>query len=367
MTKFLWQPLLGLILLTLVTLFLPLTHAQASGFFSASVPVASQSVRERDRAAKEGLRQVLVRLSGTVELEQYPQAISALNRASTYVEQFSYEQVRGATGPAVEHLVMTFSPSAVEKLLQSASLPYWPVQRPTTLVWLVVDDITEGKLLVNDANDPVLQGLFSAGQARGLPLLLPLLDLDDQLAISAEKVWNLDQEAVLTASERYGTDTVLIGRYSRTSVGEWWTSWQFFHRGDGHNFDLRGEDGILVGQQALAPLADHLAGLYALKANREAAVQLFVQVSPADNFGTYRKTLDYLHKLPVLTSFNLLAVTEESLLFSFQLNGTFDQLKNTLALDAKLRPQQSGSPDAPWLAVPGGSADQPWRLEWIGR
>lgn len=367
MTKFLWQPLVGLGLLTWLTLFSSLAYAQANGYFSASVPVVSQSTRERERAVKDGLREVLVRISGVADLDQYPQAISALNRANTYLEQFSYERVRGPKGPAVEHLVMAFSPTAVENLLRGTGLPYWPVQRPTTLLWLVEDDVTEGKRLVNDPNDPVVQGLFSAGQKRGLPLLLPLLDLDDQLAINAEQVWNLDQDAVLTASERYSADTVLIGRYSRTSAGKWWTTWQFFHRGDGHNFDLRGEDGVLVGQQALTPLADHLAKLYALKVNREATAQLFVQVNPVNNFGTYRKTLDYLHKLPVITSFNLVAVTNESLLFSFQLNGTFDQLKNTLALDAKLRPKQSGSPDAPWLAVPGGSADQPWQLEWKGR
>jgi len=367
MTKFLWQPLLGLSLLALVTCFSSLTYAQASSFFSASVPVTSQSTRERERAAKEGLREVLVRLSGVTDLEQYPQAVTALSRANTYLEQFSYEQVQGPSGRKAEHLAMAFSSVAVEKLLQGAGLPYWPVQRPTTLVWLVEDEVTEGKRLVNDANDPVLQGLFSASQKRGLPLLLPLLDLDDQLAINAEQVWNLDQQAVLAASERYGADTVLIGRYSRTSVGKWWTSWQFFHRGEGQNFDLRGEDGVLVGQQALTPLADHLAKLYSLKGNREAAAELFVQVGPVDNFGTYRKTLDYLHKLAVVTSFQLVTVTDESLLFSMQLNGTFDQLKNTLALEAKLRPQQTGNPDAPWLAVPGGSADQPWRLEWTGR
>lgn len=341
--------------------------AQTDRYYSASVPVASQSARERERAAGVGLREVLVRISGVEDLDQYPDAVSALSRASSHLEQYSYERVRGATGRMTEHLVMTFSPAAVERILRSAGLPYWPVQRPDALVWLVEDDITEGKRLVNDTGSPILQGLFSASQKRGLPLLLPLLDLEDQLAISAEQVWNLDQETVLAASERYNADTVLIGRYSRTSTGQWWTSWQFFHRGDGRNFDLRGEDGVVVGQQALAPLANYLAGLYALKANPESASRLYVQVSPVNDFGNYRKTLDYLHKLPVVTSYSLLAVTGESLLFSFELNGTFDQLKNALSLDGKMRPQYSGDPNAPWLALPGGSADQPWRLEWIGR
>jgi hypothetical protein len=362
MTNFLWQSLKGWGLPLLAIFFSSLAYAQTSGYFNASVPVVSQSTRERERAAKEGLREVLVRVSGTVNLEQYPQALSALGRAGTYMEQFSYEQVRGTTGPAAEHLVMTFSPPAIEKILQGAGLPYWPVKRPSTLIWLVEDDVTEGKRLVNDRGDPVLQGLFSAGQKRGLPLLLPLLDLDDQLAIKAEQVWNLDQEAVLAASERYGADTVLIGRYSRTSVGQWWSSWQFFHRGDGRNFDLRGENGTLIGQQALAPLADYLAGLYALKANPQGAAQIFVRVNPVENFGTYRKVLDYLQQLPVITSFNLLAVNDQGISLRFQLNGTFEQLNNALALDAKLRPQASSD-----VGASGASADQPWRLEWIGR
>lgn len=371
MTKSLWQRLLGLRALCLLLLsiqLLPPAYAQSADYFSASVPVASQSARERERAAAEGLRAVLVRVSGTTDLEQYPQAVEALKKASSHIEQFHYEQVRNANAPAVEHLVMTFSPGAVERILQRAGLPYWPLQRPSTLVWLVEDDIAEGKRLINDRSGPVMQGLASTGQLRGLPLVMPLLDLEDQLAISAEQVWNLDEEAILAASERYRADTVLVGRYTRTSVGQWWTTWQFFHRGEGRNYDLRGEDGFLVGQQALTPLADYLAGLYALKSNAEGAAQLVVQIRPIDNFGAYRKALDYLQKLAVVISFNLLAVTSDSLLLSLQLNGSQEQLQNTLALDAKLRPAVAqSSPEAPWLAVPNGTPGQPLRLEWIGR
>ncbi len=349
-------------------------HAQPArlgapvNFYSASVPVVSQSVRERERAAAEGLREVLTRVSGTVELDRFPQAAEALAAAASHIEQFQYEQVRKPGTPPAEHLVMTFSATAIERILRTAGLPYWPIQRPDTLVWLVEEDAAEGKRLVNDRNSPVLQGLIETARQRGLPLALPLLDLDDQLAINAELVWNLDEQPILSASERYGADTVLVGRFSESAMGTWSTTWQFFHRGSGGNYDLRGEDAFSLGRQALAPVADFLAGLYALRSRPEGAERLVVQVAPVDSFGAYRKALDYLQKLAVVTSLNLLAVTDQSLLLSLQLNGTLEQLENTLALDAKLRPElRQASLGAPGLSSARGTSAEPLRLEWIGR
>jgi hypothetical protein len=340
--------------------------AQNLSFFSASIPVKAQSASERERAATLGLRQVMVRMSGVTQLDDYPDLPAALSRASRSIEQFHYAQVKDRDGVTQEHLVMTFSTVAVEAALQQAGLPYWPVNRPSILVWLVEDDVAEGKNLINDPSVPVVQGLLEAAQQRGLPLRFPLLDLDDQLAINAEQVWNLNEKAILDASSRYGADTVLLGRYTRTFSGQWWTTWQFFHKGEGRLYDLRNEDAVAVGQQALAPLADHLAEFYALKSNRDAegAAQLYVQVRPVANFGTYRKTLDYLDRLAVVTTLGVAAVTQDSLLLSLQLNGDWNQLLKAISLDNKLRARATQSVE-PWMAA--GGIEQPLQLEWIGR
>lgn len=194
---------------------------------------------------------------------------------------------------------------------------------------------------------------------------VPLLDLDDQLAITAEQIWNLDEEAVLNASSRYGADTILLGRYTRTFSGQWWTTWQFFHKGEGRLYDLRHEDPVVVGQQALAPLADYLAEFYALKSSTESAASLYVQVRPVTAFGAYRKVLNYLDGLAVVTSLGLHAVTEESLLLTIELNGGWDQLLKAIALDNKLRARPAQATE-PWMAA-GGGVEQPLQLEWIGR
>lgn len=359
-------PLLcNLCLTVLLSVFCNFCLASTPSFFTASIAVDAQSAKERERAAALGLREVLTRVSGVTELDDYPNVLDVLGKAGRYIEQFHYEPVKDESGAVQEHLVMTFSAAAVEGALKQAGLPYWPVNRPSTLVWLVEDDATEGKHLVNDTSGPVVQGLLKAAEERGLPLRFPLLDLDDQLAITAEQAWNLDEEAILGASSRYGVDTVLLGRYTRTFSGQWWTTWQFFHKGEGRLYDLRDEDPSAVGRQALAPLADYLAQLYALKSNAEGAAQLYVQISPILDFGAYRKALDYLDRLAVVTSFRLLAVTNDTMLLSFELNGTQDQLFNALSLDRKLRPQTAQT-DGPSMASSGDAA-QPLRLEWVGR
>jgi hypothetical protein len=349
--------LLPIGLALLLSILSPLSLAQTASFFSASVPVNAQSVKERERAAAEGLREVLVRMSGVTQLDDYAEVQEVLARASRYVEQFHYEVVR-TSGSAQEHLVVAFSPAAVEQALRQAGLPYWPVNRPSTLVWLVEDDVAEGKRLVNDTSGPVAQSLVQAAKQRGLPLRFPLLDLDDQLAISAEQIWNLDETAILEASMRYATETVLVGRYTRTFSGEWWTTWQFFHKGEARLYDLREQDPAVVGPKGLAPLVDYLAQLYALRSGGEEADQFYVQIGPVADFGTYRKALDYLNRLAVVTSFNLMAVTGDTLLLSMQLSGTQEQFLSALSLDRKLR--------ARGAAYMAGS-EHPLQLEWIGR
>lgn len=343
------------------------SYADTSSYFSASVPVSSQSTSERNRAAAQGLREVLVRMSGVTQLDDYPATQEVLSNASRHIQQFQYELVRGGDGRRVEHLVMSFSPAVIERIIKETGLPYWPANRPSTLVWLVEDDATEGKRLINDPNGPVMQGLSAAAKQRGVPLLLPLLDLDDQLAISAEQVWSFDEEAILSASERYVADTILVGRYARSFSGEWWTTWQYFQQGGSRLYEYRGADAALVGQQALAPLADELASRYALDSKAESAAQLYIQISPVNEFGTYRKALDYLRTLAVVSSYDLLAITDDTVLLTLRLSGSQSQFLNALSLDNKLRARAPAVESTPWMAEAAGGPDKPLQLQWIGR
>lgn len=336
--------------------------------YRAAVKVGSQTAAERARAASDGLRQVLVRVSGTQDIHQSPEVLNSLSKATSYMDQFHYESVTDKFGNAGERLVMAFSPAVVERILRDASLPFWPVNRPDVLVWLVEDKANAGKTLLNEAPSEVLAALQSAARERGVPLALPLLDLDDQLAINAEQVWTLNEDAILNASERYNADTVLVGRVTETSTGEWWATWQFFHRGQDRVFDVRADTAVQLGKQAIGPLADYLSGLYSIVPNAESAPQVAVQISQVGDFKAYRGVFDYFDQLAFLTSYNLVSVVGNNLLFYMQVNGTMDQLNNALLVDGKIQPEATqASPQAPWIAVPRGTLDNPLRFEWTSR
>lgn len=353
----------GLVLLCFLLVSQPLI---ALDFYHARVPVADQTAKERSRAAAKGLREVLIRISGSRDVAQASGVGQALSDATSYMDQFQYARERDEWGGVQEYLEMTFAPSVIEQLLRRAQVPFWPVNRPSALVWLVVDDAESGKQLINDRQSPVVQAVVQAAESRGVPLAFPLLDLEDQLALSAEDVWTMNEDAVLNASERYGTDTVLVGRYTQTSSGLWWSTWQFFHRGQGHMYDVRAEVPEEMAQQAIDPLADYLAGLYAVTSSAEGRAEVMMQIDGVRDFAGYRGALSYLQNLAVLSGTELLVVNGELLTVRAGLGGTLEQFRNALSLDGKLHTVATQvSPSAPWISVAEGTPANPLRLRWV--
>ncbi len=350
----------------------PVWSAEPLDLFEASVPVASQSSSERAEAARAGLRKVLTRMSGSPAAADAEGMQEAYIQAQNYIEQFHYEpydpagDVQPVSG-ANELLVMTFAQSVIERLLRDAGQPYWPPNRPSVLIWLVEDSASEGKLLVNNSEAPVVQGLLISGRQRGLEIRLPLLDLEDQLALPSNKLWQLNETAVLAASERYNADTVLVGRYSETSRGEWLSTWEFFHRGVAREYDFRADDGVSLGMAALAPLADYLATLYAVSPQDYENPGLVVNLSGISNFGDYWQALNYLGNLAVVSDVALQAVRGDALLLNVEAEGDPETLRNVLALDGKLQPAYTTPVDVntpPWLRVEEGTPARPLQYVW---
>ena len=54
--------------------------------------------------------------------------------------------------------------------------------------------------------------LASNGLARGLPLIFPIMDLEDQLTVDDGLIWGRFGKELLQASERYNANCLLIGR-----------------------------------------------------------------------------------------------------------------------------------------------------------
>lgn len=352
----------------------PPAVAAAENLFQVAVPVVSQSSTERAQAASLGLRKVLLRMAGSPSVVDSSVVHQTYSQAQNFIEQFHYEPYTPQVwdqenSEATELLVMTFSRRIIEQLLRDAGHSYWPPNRPSVLVWLV-EDTNQGKVLINNPEAEVVIGLRQGARERGLEIQLPLLDLEDQLALPAERLWRLDEEAILTASERYRSNTLLVGRYSQTSRGNWLATWQFLHRGANREYDLRKDSAYDLGHQAIQPFADYLASLYAVAPQEADSPPLSLKISGVDQFRDYRGVLDYLLGLAGVSDVNLQAVRGDTLLLQLRVDGGLDTLRNALSLDKKLQAEKTSPVDAttpPWLQVEAGGPENPLAYVWLGR
>lgn len=365
-----------------VFLVLLLSAAGAAGlqadtlqnFYVTRHSVADQSVQARNRAVAEGFGQLLVRLSGRVDAQSVPAVAAAKRRASAYLQEFRYVQVdnpapgQGAGVAATTEIELHFSEVAMLQLLRSAGLPFWPPDRPQVLVWLVVDDYQTGMHWLTSQEEPELaERLAAQSRQFGVPLITPLLDLQDQLQLSPEQLWSLDTSAVKSASARYDASGILVGRYAKTSQGEWRASWTFFHKDQEQVYDSR-SDTILAGlQQAVLDTVTTLASRYAIVPSVTGPEGIVVQVDDVDGFADYQHVLQYLEQLPMVRSLSLSQVVERRLTLTLYTEGSLELLQERFGRDGRLQYSQRLDGSLPdWQRQAEGTPDNPLLLRWLG-
>lgn len=361
-----------ILLSTLVASALTAQAQPIDPYFSTTVPVRSQAADERQYAAQKGIQEVLVRLSGSEGVLQSDQIQDAVGKALNYVEQFQYQEVEDPElldKGIKESIQLRFSPRLVKEILTRAKQPYWPVNRPSTLVWLVEDSVEEGKQLLNASSDePLVHHLLDTSKLRGLPVQFPILDIEDQINLNADQVWLIEEGAIFEASKRYNADVILVGRFSTTSRGELWATWQFFHDGFTQVYDHRTEAADELGQQGVLPIVDYLVDRYSIIPRLMETPGLVMQLRNVDDFREYRGVMDYLQSMAVVTGLAVTAIRNDTLQLRLETSGDVDRFMAALALDSKMKPSQKSLDIVPiWQRAPMGSEESPLEYVWLGK
>ncbi len=305
--------------LVLLLVFLPAGPLWATEvvpwMYEVAVPVEDQSTAERRRAASEGLKRLLTRLTGLAHVPLTPEVAEALEAPDRYYNEFRFARVatepvdpaEDTGGPARSglELVIQFDPDPVQALIRAAGLPIWRAQRERVLVWVVLADGTSRQILGTASDVPLVSGLNQGARARGLPLTLPLLDLEDQLAVDPAAVWGRLSQVIDPASRRYEADVLLLGRVSPAADAPgfesdaddraWESDWEFWVDGVVVPFTTSGVDLAAHGREAVDVLADELAARRVVHGRQAGQLQLAVSGlrSPAD----YGELLNYLRSL----------------------------------------------------------------------
>lgn len=308
--------------------------------YEVAVPVSDQSNAERKRASGDALMVLLSRLTGLAYVPRTDVVTAALAAPDGYYSQFGFES---ADDDGLM-LVVQFDQGPVLDLVREAGLPIWRAQRERVLVWTVVQD-ADGRQIVGTTSElPIVAAMKGRARDRGVPLSLPLLDLEDQLAVDPAAVWGRLSQVVDPASARYGADVLLLGRITPTADGAWLSDWEFWVDGVVVPFDLEEADLAAHGILAIDVLANELA-IRRVVHGRQAG-QLRLAVSGLETPADYGALLSYLRGLEFIEQVGVAGVEDGRLWLTLETPAEPGRLLDTFERDRQLFDDQLARPGA---------------------
>ena len=308
--------------------------------YEAEVQVSGQQPGERTAAMKTALSEVLVRITGRREQAHR----ELLQDPTRYVQQYRYYTVPDSQPPQLR-LQVRFDGVALQQALRRQGVAYWgDSERPDTLVWLAIEDRGARSIVAADDDSAARRQLHLAARQRGVPLLFPLLDLEDQAQVRFGDVWGGFFDRVLTASERYRPQAVLIGRLSRDPYGAWVARWSLQAAGNTTSWtdsDPRLETVLLAG---IDNVADTLAMRLSVTAATTPGDTVAIRVEDINTLAAYARVNDYLNSLSAIRKFQVEQVSDSAVQYALQLNGSLQGLTRTISIGTVLEPSPSGAP-----------------------
>lgn len=305
------------------------SHAETlSGLYQVREPVNSQTPEEREQATLRALDTLVLRLTGDARAAQGPGLAAIRKDPQQIISQYGYD-----AGPP-ESLQVDFDPVSTDRALRQAGLALWGSNRPSILSWWLSDSV-EGSSLVGDGQ-AAAEPLRRAAAHRGLPLRLPLGDLDEQIVATAPNLESADLAPLRAASERYGADAVLAV-HAREDSGQWQAKWRLWLGDKSEQGSVQGADTAALADAVLLAVSERLAPRYAVKPGASSEQLLEVQGMNLERYASLGHLLE---------PFGAQLQRVEGDRIVYRVSGSADQLRTQLGL-ARLQEIPAGEAVAP--------------------
>jgi len=362
-----------LLLIILLMVYSPIYATTVKKLYEVSVPVFSQSDKERKEAIKLAFEELLIRVTGKSTIADSDEGTSLIKNARRYIRSFRYEMIEKKVvelipesdltlesdlvtddqqeivvdTPAIDelepeapqpeqNLVVLFDEKAVKNILWKNKLPVWGKTRPATLIWLAVQDQDTRQLI--DASEPrqLLEHMGKYAKKRGLPILYPLLDLEDQLNLNITDVWGGFKEPVTRASERYQPEAIVAVRLYLDPFEMWESRWSFYQGSEEYQWRSTATDLETAVREGIDALASKLAERYAHVPSSGDENGTFIYIADVTTLSEYDKVTRYLSSLPAVKKVFVSQVQTDEIVYQLDLRGSKAALKQAIALSKVL-------------------------------
>ena len=348
-----------LIVLCLSLLSFNAFAVNVSDLYRISVAVDDQSEESRKLGVQWAFQQLLIKVSGYQEVLENPALVEASNNAFRYMQGFSYHQ------DSVDnqiYLQAWFSKALLIPLMRRAEAPIWGENRPLLLNWLAVTSSgsktasgavvfesnvngsasgsvadESGRLLISEQALEWKTRLGRAFSERGLPVLWPMNDLEDQAALPLNQLWWLLADPIVKASVRYQADAVLAGKLNQSAAGIWQYEGILFRGEQRLSILTEGDTPLAALTNVSTKVGRFFADKFAIKSdpmNGRSGIRVLVK--KVKSFSDYSKVIAYLQSISGVRLVEVAQVDGDNLQLYLNLEGDWDKVQRIIRLDNKL-------------------------------
>jgi hypothetical protein len=277
--------------------------AEVQGLYETEVIAKSQSVEDRNAAFNEALTSVLKRVMAGEDILLDAVVQAALADAGHFVKQYQYSLIESASDENSSARIMRvlFNEQDVLNLMKTSKLKVWGETRPETLLWLVVEENGQRSFFKAEMMSEINNAVNGASRQTGLPLLLPLLDLEEQQRITVNDVLSAYPQPLLTVSERYGVVSILAGRVAKMEDC-WKADWAFYFDESIEQWPMPCgtlNDAILTGMEGAY---GRLSKYYAVKPDVLETDSVILKISGDRDVNDRSRVIHYLNSLAMVKS-----------------------------------------------------------------
>ena len=350
------------VLFCLISLGHSVSAAERIDLYVATVQVETQQQVDRNTAFTDALKQVIVKVTGDEQVLDHPELDVLLQKSSRYVSGFSYQKnalydgdvssnEEEETAPSNDSsnglfaqslsekeylLKVQFAGDALLNHIRQLGLPVWGALRPSIIAWIVMQEGGE-RYLVNSDYPTLSASLSRETERAGLPVYLPVGDLQDMSSVNLNELWGLFPSSVKRASQRYPSDFKLLGRVYQAEEGLE-LKWTLLAGGSAKSGSAKAADYPSLWGQMTVELARHLAKQFAVVSDPMADAQEFrIAVSGIDQFLDYASMVEHLKSLSSVEGMSIQKIYQDRVGLDIRLRGSRANFEQQVSLAGKLQ------------------------------
>ena len=321
-----------LFIIIIFIIFLPLSGmaVQIRDINIAFVDVPDQSDLAFQKVLPQALEQVLIRMSGNADIMTLPAIQNELSQISRYIEKYNY--VIKIEGNRSNQLLLrvAFNQQAIKQLLYNANQAIWGINRPLMMIWLAIPNGTQSQILTSDSQKSVIQTIKQVASVRGIPIIFPMMDLEDQIHMVQPPSTLLNNQQLQAIAQRYEVDSILSGTVMANKEYQLQGEWKLFLNETVYEWQTNGSNLTKVVKNGVNHAVDMMINQFATLDSKGMESLVTIQVSGIRTLDDYVHVISTLKHLIPVTKIFVSDINTDTLLLKIKTTGNINDLVKSL-------------------------------------